>query len=145
MDDAKLMEYIDHCRFMMNHGLVTDNIKNQLFFYGSIVHQDVQAVELKLDMDNKKVYYQVYVTKKLLKKSNKYRKLSYAKSLLGLWRFKRYLAKEGNLNFNHLLNQFVKSFCGPKWSVDVDVVDYRHYKNGFGDEKGIDIDNSNDK
>jgi hypothetical protein len=45
------------------------------------------------------------------------------------------LRREGNLNFKHLLNRFVKEYCGPKWSVDLEVVDYDSYVDGFGDNE----------
>jgi hypothetical protein len=101
--------------------------------YGSIVHKDVQAVELEVDAANKLIVYEIYINKKLLKKHNKYMELSTSTGIWGLWRFRRMLKKEGNLNFKHLLNQFVKEFCGPRWSVEMQVLDYSTYTDGFGD------------
>ena len=44
-----------------------------------------------------------------------------------MWLFKRFLKKEGSLDFQSILNKFVKDFCGPKWSASVNVVDYDNY------------------
>ena len=43
------------------------------------------------------------------------------------------LKREGNLNFKHLLNRFVQTYCGPKWSIDVHLIDHDKYVDGFGD------------
>ena len=135
MDNEKLMEYIDHQRWLLNNGMLNDNIKNQLFMYGSIVHKDTKAVELSIDVDNKKIIYHVYVDRSLLKKINKYNKLSKSNNIFGLWRFKRFLKKHGNLNFQHILSNFVKDFCGPKWEATVNVVSYDTYKDGYDNIK----------
>jgi hypothetical protein len=133
MNDDKLMEYIDHQRWLLNCGLLNDNIKNQLFMYGTIVHRETRAVELSVDVDKKIVHYEIYIDDNLIKKVNKYKELSSATDILGLWRFKKLLKKEGNLNFDHLLGKFVKDFCGPKWNVEVSIIDYKKYKDSFGD------------
>ena len=127
MDSKELAEYVDQQRWLLNNGLVTDDVKNQLFFCGSIVHKDVQAVELHLEPDVKLVHYTVYVNSDLLKKISRYKELSQAKSLFGMWRFKRLLKKEGSLDFQMVLGKFVKDFCGPKWVTKVDMVDFDNY------------------
>ncbi len=138
MDSKDLAKYVDHERWLLNSGLASDGAKNQLFLYGSIVHKDVQAVELDLNFDKRLVSYTVYVNKDLLDKHLKYMELSTSNSLWGLWRFRRMLRKEGNLNFKHLLNRFVKNYCGPKWSIDLQTVDNATYIDGFG--FGDDVD-----
>src|ERR1035437_10966232 len=100
MDIEKLSQQIDQQRWLLNNGLITDTVKDNLFFYGSIIHPDVQAVEVKLKIDEKCVDYTVYFTKKTLDKISKYNKLSTSTSLFGMWRFKRLLKKEGTLNFH---------------------------------------------
>lgn len=144
MDEKALSEYIDNQRWLMNNGLLNDSIKNQLFMYGSIVHKEVQAVELAVNVERKIVEYQVYVHSSLLKKINKYKELSTSNSLFGLWRFKRMLKKEGNLNFEGILVRFVKDFCGPKWNTTVKVLDIDEYIESFekGDEGPVQGDNS---
>lgn len=127
----------------MNCGLIPDSVKNNLFFYGSIVHKDVEAVELKMDVEKKTANYTIYVPKSLFKKFNKFNKLSNAQSLLGLWRFKRILKKEGNLNFSLILNKFVKDFCGSKWHATVEVMESAKYNDRVNDEE-VDRDNTQD-
>jgi len=127
MDVEKLTQQIDQQRWLLNNGLITDTVKDQLFFYGSIIHPDVQAVEVKLKIEEKCVDYTVYLTKKTLNKIDQYNKLSTSTSLFGMWRFKRFLKKEGTLNFQSMLNQFVKDFCGPTWSTKLTIVDFDVY------------------
>ena len=139
MDPEKqisLEEYVDQRRWLLNTGLITDDIKNQLFLCGSIVHKDVQAVELNLDVlsENKVVHYTIYVNSDLIDKIAKYKILSKSTSLFGMWRFKRLLKKEGALDFPQILNKFVKDYCGPKWSATVKVVDFNSYVEGLGDQ-----------
>lgn len=135
--DAKsqmnLEEYVDQRRWLLNNGLITDDIKNQLFLCGSIVHKEVQAVELELDVTSeiKVVNYKIYVNNDLKKKIEKYSVLSKSTSLFGMWRFKQLLKKEGSLDFQQILYKFVKDFCGPKWNVTVEIVDFESYIEGL--------------
>ena len=130
MDNNDLIKYIDHQRWLLNNGLFNDEIKNQLFLYGSIVHKEVQAVDLAIDPPNKKINYKVYVHKSLLKKINKFKELSTSKSFFGMWRFKNLIEKEGNLNFQHVLGNFVRDYCGRDWSTVVSVLDVNEYVEG---------------
>lgn len=133
MDSKQLAEFIDQQRWLLNNGLIPEGVKNQLFFYGSIVHQSVQAVELEIEPLEKRVSYIVYVDKSLLRKIEKYNKLSTATSLFGMWRFKRFLKKEGSLDFQSMLSKFVRDFCGPKWTTKVVVADFDVYVDHIGD------------
>jgi hypothetical protein len=134
MENGKLAEYLDQQRWLLNNGLVPDSVKNQLFFYGSVVHAEVQAVEVRIRPEVKSVNYTIYVQKDLLKKMDKYKKLSTATSLFGLWRFKRFLKKEGTLDFHSMLNSFVRDFCGPTWNAVVTVADFDAYVDLIGVE-----------
>ena len=147
MNDTKISELIDHERWLLNNGLVNDLAKNNLYMYGSIVHKDVQAVELAIDVTKKVVAYNIYVHSSLLSKISKYESLKNADDIISLWRLKRLLKKEGNLNLKHLLNSFVKDFCGRQWSATLNLVDYKNYREGFEElesETGI-INTGNSK
>src|SRR5665213_2185807 len=91
MEDKELAEYVDQQRWLLNNGLISDGVKNQLFFCGSIVHKEVQALEVVIVADEKLVKYTLYFDKKTLKKVNQYHQLSKSTSLFGLWRFKRFI------------------------------------------------------
>jgi hypothetical protein len=138
--EVNLEEYVDQRRWLLNNGLITDDIKNQLFLCGSIVHREVQAVELDLDLTDEKkiVHYKIYVDSNLLKKIADYEVLSKSTSLFGMWRFKRLLKKEGSLDFQQILGRFVTDFCGPKWSVTVKIVDFNSYIEGLGEQSETD-------
>jgi hypothetical protein len=136
--DVDLEEYVDQHRWLLNNGLVNDNVKNQLFFCGSIVHREVQALELHIDPENKTVSYKIYVNKDLLNKIEKYKTLSKSTGLFDMWRFKRLLKKEGSLDFQRVLGKFVKDFCGPKWGVQVENLDFDTYIDELGDQSEAD-------
>lgn len=136
--EVNLEEYVDQRRWLLNNGLVTDDVKNQLFFCGSIVHKEVQAVEVDIEPDKKLVKYKVYVNKDLVEKIAQYHVLSKSTSLFGMWRFKRLLKKEGALDFQQILSNFVKDFCGPKWNVSVETVDFNTYIEGIEEQSEID-------
>ena len=131
MEHEDLLMYIDHERWLLNNNMISDTAKNTLYLYGALVHGDVKAIELDCDFGKKIVSYQIYVTKKLLKKLATYRRLSSASSVIELWRLRRLLKKEGNLNFQGMLNRFVKDFCGPKWQVNLDIRDIADYHDGY--------------
>jgi hypothetical protein len=132
MEKTDVGQIMDSDRWLLNNGLVSDNVKNQLFFCGSIVHRDVQAVELSIRPETKLVDFIIYVSPELIKKIAKYSKLSVSKSLFGMWRFKRLLKKEGCLDFQRLLNSFVTDYCGPKWAAKATILSFDSYVDSLG-------------
>lgn len=134
MENTGIAQSVDSDRWLLNNGLVSDNVKNQLFFCGSIVHKDVQAVELKITPETKLVDYIIYVTPELLKKITKYNKLSISKSVFGMWRFKRLLKQEGCLDLQKVLNSFVTDYCGPKWQAKASIISFDSYVDSLADE-----------
>lgn len=132
MEDKDLAEYVDQQRWLLNNGLISEGVKNQLFFSGSIAHKDVQAVEVDIIADDKLIKYVLYFDKKTLNKVNKYHQLSKSTSLFGMWQFKRFLKKEGSLDFRSILNKFVRDYCGPKWSSEVTIKDFDTYLEELG-------------
>jgi hypothetical protein len=140
MDSKKEMnleEYVDQRRWLLNNGFITDDVKNQLFFCGSIVHKEVQAVELDLEPEKKLVHYKIYVNSDLIKKIGQYQNLSKSTTLFGMWRFKRFLKKQGALDFNQILTKLVKDYCGSAWNVSVVVLDFNSYVEGLGEQSEI--------
>jgi hypothetical protein len=127
MEKTNVTEIMDSDRWLLNNGLVSDNVKNQLFFCGSIVHKDVQAVEVNVTPETRLVDYIIYVSPELVKKIAKYKELSLSKSVFGMWRFKRLLKREGCLDFQKILNSFVADYCGPKWNVKASVLGFDSY------------------
>ena len=137
MNDKELVEYIDQQRWLLNNGLIPDSVKNQLFFYGSVLHKDVQAVEARILAEEKIVEYVVYFNKDMLDKISKYKELSTATSLFSMWRFKRFLQREGSLDFHSMLNQFVSEFCGPKWTTKLTLSNFDVYVDNIGEESEL--------
>ena len=91
-------------------------------------------MELDIVPDKKLVNYKIYVNKDLIESIEKYNVLSKSTSLFGMWRFKRLLKQQGSLDFNMVLNRFVKDFCGPSWSATVEVIDFNSYVEGSGED-----------
>ena len=104
-------EYVDHQRWLMNSGLLDDTIKNQLFTYGAIVHKDIKAVDMSIDVTTKVISYKLFIDKKLSKKIEKLNKLSTSNSLFSLWRLKRMLVQmkkeDERLDFANILNKLL--------------------------------------
>jgi hypothetical protein len=116
MEKKELEQFLDQERWLINNGLLTDSVKNQLFFCGSIVHSQVQAVELEINPEQKQVQYTIYVNKDLIRKIELYKKLSTATSLFGMWKFKRFLKKNGALDFQGTsLCRIIVDLNGPQW------------------------------
>ena len=139
-DINNIEKLVDHCRWMLNNGIMNDMIKNQLFMYGSIVHKQVSALDLSIDMEKKCVNYEIYVSQKIISKIEKFNKLREDSSIFGLWRFKRFLRKEGNLDFQNILNSFVGDYCGSTWSATVSVINFSNYTEGYdGDNEEEEI------
>jgi len=136
---SDLGQYVDHQRWLMNNGMVNDHIKNQLFTYGAIVHKDIKAVDLSLNVKGKTVGYKLYVLPKLIKKIKKLEKLSTSNSLFSLWRLKRMLEQmkkdEERLDFANILNKFVSDFCGVGWSATIEVLNYDEYSEGNSEKE----------
>ena len=111
--EISIEEYVDQRRWLLNNGLITDDVKNQLFLYGSIVHKDIQAVELHVEPLTKLIQYKVYANTDLIKKIAQYHVLSKSTSLFGMWRFKRLLKKEGIKVKDNTIIDFEKHFWDP--------------------------------
>jgi hypothetical protein len=124
-------EHLDHQRWLMNNGLLNDLHKDTLYLYGTLVHKDIRAVELSIQPENKALEYIVYIDSNLFKSYKLYNELCTTSSIIGLWRLKCLLKKKGNLNFMAILSGFVKTYCGPKWNIKLEVKDFKEYEEDF--------------
>ncbi len=139
-------DHVDHQRWLIDNGFINDLHKDNLFVYGTLVHKQVEATEVRIDVENKLIDYDLYIGKNLRKKIARYEELSGSKTIIGLWLFKRMLKKEGNLNFLQVLNNFVRDYLGPKWRVTANMKDIETYEEGFKQEPGAStpVDQSSD-
>lgn len=124
-------DHVDHQRWLIDNGFINDLHKDNLYMYGALVHKNIEAVQVDVDVEKKAVAYELYVSSALIKKLDKFHKLSKSQSLLDLWLLKRLLIKEGNLNFENILSRFVKDYLGPKWSITLQVKNIKDYEEGF--------------
>ena len=128
MSDFDIENHVDQQRWLINNGLFNDMHKDNLYLFGALVHKNVLAVKLSIDIATKTISYQLYCSRSLVEALAKYNKLRDSEKLLDLWKLKRLLKKEGNLNFGILINGMVKNFCGPKWTTAVEVKDVKDYE-----------------
>lgn len=121
-------EYLDQNRWLLNNGLFTDAAKDNLHLYGSIVNPKITAVELVVDTNSKNINYTLYGSRSLIRAYNSYTALRSSTSLWDMWKLKRLLKRHGNLEFKNILTGFVKTYCGPNWSVDASLRESSEYE-----------------
>lgn len=137
-DKLNIHNHIDNQRWLLNNGFINDLHKDNLYIYGSILHAGIMALDLDIDINNKNLHYTIYCDKKLIKALNKFNKLKNKNSILSLLRLKFLLSKNGNLNFHGILSRFIRDYCGPNWSLKLDLESYSEYKQQF-DSKSAQI------
>ena len=130
-------DHVDHQRWLMENGFINDLHKDNLYMYGAICHLEIEAVEVQIDVAKKVVEYDLYMQTALLSKIKLFSKLRSSTSIIGLWRFKKLVKKQGNLDFNSVLTNFVKDYLGPKWSVITNLKDVSNYEEGFKPESDV--------
>ena len=122
-----VIEHIDLQRWLINSNMINDLHKNTIFMYGSLLHKDVKAVEADINVENKVITYRVYLPYNIIRLKQKMLGLSSSQSIIGLWRYKRMLAKNGNLDFQAIASKFIKDYLGPNWNTKVEVLDIENY------------------
>jgi hypothetical protein len=120
-------EHIDLQRWLINSNMINDLHKNTIFMYGSLLHKDVKAVEADINVENKVITYKIYLPYNIIRLKQKMLGLSSSQSIIGLWRYKRMLAKNGNLDFQAIASKFIKDYLGPNWNTKVEVLDIENY------------------
>ena len=135
MEGLSTNDHLAHQRWLIDRGLINDLHKDTLFMYGSVVHKDVQAVHVKIRPEDKAVDYKIYISASLIKRINKFCELKASTSVFGLWKFKRMLKTEGNLDLKFIVDKFVKDYCGPRWKANVQIEDFVKYEDGLEKEK----------
>lgn len=127
MSDFNNTDIVAHQRWLINNGLLNDQLKDNLYLFGAILHVDILHVELDVHVSEKKLDYRLYVSPDLKHDFDKFNKLSKSRTRMSLWRMKRLLKKHGNLDFTSLLTKMVHDLCGPDWTIAAEVknaVDY---------------------
>jgi len=128
-EDQLEKSVFDTDRWLLSNNLISIHLKNDLFVYGAISHEEhVKALKVSIDLSKKQVNYVLFVPQRVLKASEyiKYNKNSsnLLKLIKVLFIHKRY----GNLNFDIILNKFVKDRCGNDWSAHSELEDIKKYK-----------------
>lgn len=126
--EFKVGDELDHQRWLMNNGLFTQSSKNNLYAYGSLVHTEVQAVDLAIDIDSRTFTYTIYVPAFILKAKQDIDFLKSKKTLWSLFKLRRLIKKYGHLDFYPVLMNFILDYCGPNWKVNLIVDNIKNYK-----------------
>ena len=121
-------------RWLIDHNLFTDEMKNNLYVYGSLVNLRVEAVHVVIDSENSTIHYKLYAPKSLLKDVDNFNKWRHSDRLFDLWRLQRLLKRERQLDFQAILNNFVRDLCGKRWKVTVKLEDVALYVDGPTDD-----------
>jgi len=121
-------EHVDQHRWLMNNGLFTDQTKDTLYLYRAIVNKNIISVELSVNSNTKHIKYVLYLSSSLFKDYNRYQLLKHSTSLIGMWKLKRLLKRHGNLEFLKILSSFIKTYCGPSWSVELETKESSEYE-----------------
>lgn len=121
-------EHVDQHRWLLNNGLFTDQAKDTLYLYGAIINKHIKAVELSVNSNTKAINYVLFASRSLIKDYNRYHELKGTNSIFGMWKLKRLLKRHGNLEFLKILTGFVKTYCGPAWSVDLELKESSEYE-----------------
>jgi hypothetical protein len=137
MTDVDVKDHLEHQQWLINNGFINDLHKDNLYMYGAILNLDITSVELEIRVESKVVKYKLYCSDKLCRLLVKYKKLKQSKSLWSLWRLKRLLNKTGSLEFNNMLNSFVKDYCGKQWKAEITILRDSEYKDGFEEQKRL--------
>jgi len=127
MDSLDIQSVVDHQRWLMNSGLFNDKLKDNLWLFGAILHNDIEHVGLHVDVTDKSIVYDLYVTPSLFKDFKKFNELRKSDSRLSLWRLKRLLQRHASLDFKSLVAKMVTDLCGPTWTVSVKVLKSSEY------------------
>lgn len=135
MDSLTTNSTADHQRWLIENGLFTDLAKDNIYLYGALLHQGIEALHTMIDVERHVVTYILYVSADLHKKINKFNKLSSSASLFDMWKLRRLLKKEGNLNFGPMINRFIQDFCGPKWRAEVKIDSTNNYVDNLNEQQ----------
>lgn len=125
---SAILDQISMTQWLLNNNLMDQSFKNNIFFYGTIAHPAVQAVNCDVIIKEKTIKYTLYFNHSMLQLIHKFKKLSQSTSLFSRWRYKRMLKKTGNLHLHKILEQCIKDYCGANWRVLVNYDDIRNFK-----------------
>lgn len=132
-------EALSNQRWLLDNGFIHDVHKDNLYIYGSLLHVGIKHVELTVEPKTKQVSYKLYCSNKLEKKIKLFNNLKDKQSIFHLWRLKRLLKKEGNLDFLSVLSHMVMAYCGPSWNVSLSIKNEKEYIDEPYNEQNIDF------
>ena len=121
VSEADLKNPLHWIRWSLNAGIMTDQIKDTLYGYAYLIHPDIKAAEVSIDLTVKAVDYKVYVSKKIYGCITAYRSNVQSGGIIALWKARRLVKKHGNLELEKVLKDFVNRFCGPGWSTNLTI------------------------
>jgi hypothetical protein len=142
---GSMADHLNLQRWLIEHGLFTDEIKNSLYAYGALAHQSIDALHVSIDHEKAVVHYKLYCPTKLLENVARYNQWKNSSKIFDMWRLKRLLKKERNLDFQSILTTFVRDLCGKRWNVTVKLEDVASFVDSpVDDDLGTNADKATD-
>jgi hypothetical protein len=128
------LELLDQQRWLMNNGLFSDEAKNNIYVYGSLVNSNVSAVEVAIDVEKKVIAYKLYVSSKYLVALNKFNGIRFNAGFFALIRKYFLLKRYSNFDLLKVLKSFINDYCGPSWNVTMILIDEKEYQDEHSNE-----------
>lgn len=127
-------------RWLMNSGLVTESVQQNLLLYGYLSSSLVDDVEVEIKPAEKWIKFQLYMKRKNLKKYSRFAK-AWAKyggdvtSLWGKWRKLRLCRHGVYMNIDRNLRKLVGDYL-PNFKVLIEVLPYGQPRKQPVDQEG---------
>jgi hypothetical protein len=134
MDEKELVNYLDHQKWLINNGLINTVVQDNLFMYGTLAHPELKELDVSVDVLRSHINYTLFFETKMINVINKFNSLVSKNSFWGILRLWFLLKRHGNLDFKTPLQKMVADYCGPKWSVDIQVKNVSEYQREFKKE-----------
>ena len=131
MEEKELESYVNHHRWLINNGLANPEIQDNLYMYGILSHPEAKEVDVILDISKKRIDYVLFFEPRMINILDKFKALSSKSSLWSTFCLWRLLKKYGNLDLKSPLSRMIRDYCGPLWSISVEVKDVSEYKREF--------------
>jgi len=127
-------EFVDHHSFLVEHNLLTDEMKDNVSMAGYCIVEHVKEVETIIDFNSRTIQYHLLLPNVLCKNLKLLDKFRNGENI-GLWnsiRLKKFLKNKreaeiindfeiAGYELEEIANKFVKNYLNNKWSASVKI------------------------
>jgi len=122
--ELSLDELINIDRWLLNKGMISESVKQNLLGYGYLAHGNTLDIEVAVDAEKKILFYKIFLSakdaKKYLKFKKKLTKYQKSDSILSKLLQIRLLKKYTKYNLDSNLNRFIKDYL-PEFTVEIEI------------------------